>query len=96
MRPRSGRQVSSGGKPDDPDFVRAKVPLLRTGPREAEGALGIGDQSVVVAYDDTGGLTAGRLVTMLRMLGRDAALLDGGLAVWVAEGRPVVTGPAER
>jgi len=58
------------------------------------GALGIGDHSVVVAYDDTGGLTAGRLVTMLRWLGRDAAVLDGGLAAWVADGRPVATGPS--
>ena len=30
------------------------------------GSLGIGDDTVV-AYDDTGGLTAGRLVVMLRM-----------------------------
>lgn len=59
----------------------------------AMGALGIGDHTVVVAYDDTGGLTAGRLVTMLRWLGRDAAVLDGGLPVWQAEGRPVETGP---
>ena len=58
----------------------------------AMGALGIGDDTVVVAYDDTGGLTAGRLVTMLRMLGHDAAILDGGLPVWAAEGRPIETG----
>ena len=58
----------------------------------AMSALGIGDDTVVVAYDDTGGLTAGRLVVMLRMLGREAAVLDGGLPVWVAEGRPVETG----
>jgi thiosulfate/3-mercaptopyruvate sulfurtransferase len=56
------------------------------------GALGIGDDTVVVAYDDTGGVTAGRLVVMLRMLGRSAALLDGGLGAWVADGRPVETG----
>jgi thiosulfate/3-mercaptopyruvate sulfurtransferase len=61
----------------------------------AMGALGIGDRSVVVAYDDGGGITAGRLVTMLRMLGRDAAVLDGGLTVWAAAGRPVATGPAD-
>lgn len=48
----------------------------------AMGALGIGNGSVVVAYDDTGGLTAGRLVVMLRMVGVDAAVLDGGLANW--------------
>jgi len=48
----------------------------------AMGRLGIGDDALTVAYDDTGGLTAGRLVVMLRMLGRDAALLDGGLRRW--------------
>ncbi len=56
-------------------------------------ALGIGDESVVIAYDDTGGLTAGRLVVMLRMLGCNAAVLDGGLAAWVAAGLPTATGP---
>jgi thiosulfate/3-mercaptopyruvate sulfurtransferase len=60
----------------------------------AMGALGIGDDTVVVAYDDSGGITAGRLVVMLRMLGRDAGLLNGGLGAWVADGRPVAQGPA--
>lgn len=59
----------------------------------AMGALGIGDDTVVVAYDDSGGLTAGRLVVMLRMIGHDAALLDGGLAAWTAAGNPVESGP---
>jgi thiosulfate/3-mercaptopyruvate sulfurtransferase len=59
----------------------------------AMGALGIGDGSLVVAYDDAGGMTSGRLVTMLRMIGVDAAVLDGGLTVWTAEGRPVESGP---
>lgn len=58
------------------------------------GALGIGDNTIVVAYDDTGGLTAGRLVVMLRMLGCDAAVLDGGLSAWVAAGLRTDTGPA--
>lgn len=53
-------------------------------------SLGIGDDTVVVAYDDSGGLSAGRLVVMLRMLGRPAALLDGGLGAWMASGRPTV------
>ncbi|HRE03908.1 MAG TPA: rhodanese-like domain-containing protein, partial [Ilumatobacteraceae bacterium] len=47
--------------------------------------LGIGDDTTVIAYDDTGGMTAARLVVMLRMLGLDAALLDGGLAAWTGE-----------
>jgi thiosulfate/3-mercaptopyruvate sulfurtransferase len=59
----------------------------------AMGARGIGDDTPVVAYDDTGGMTAGRLVVMLRMLGHPAALLDGGLA---AHPGPLVTGPGER
>ena len=50
---------------------------------DAMRRLGIGDDTWVVAYDDTGGMTAGRLVVMLRMLGRRASLLDGGLADWI-------------
>jgi thiosulfate/3-mercaptopyruvate sulfurtransferase len=45
-------------------------------------ALGIGDDDVVVAYDDAGGVIAARLVWMLRSTGHDAALLDGGLQAY--------------
>jgi len=41
---------------------------------------GISDDSVVVAYDDAGGVIAARLIWMLRETGHSAALLDGGLA----------------
>ena len=57
----------------------------------AMSALGIGDGTRVVAYDDTGGGTAARLVWMLRVLGEPAALLDGGLAAWAT---PLVGGEA--
>lgn len=57
---------------------------------DAMGAVGIGDGSVVVAYDDAGGASAGRLVWLLRMLGVDAALLDGGITHWQG---PVEDGP---
>jgi thiosulfate/3-mercaptopyruvate sulfurtransferase len=57
----------------------------------AMGSLGIANDTVVVAYDDTGGLTAGRLAVMLRMIGCDAAVLTGGLGAWAG---PVETGPA--
>lgn len=59
----------------------------------AMGALGIGDDTMVIAYDDTGGLTAGRLVVMLRMLGRDAAVLDGGLESWLLASFDLESGP---
>lgn len=57
------------------------------------GALGIGDDATVVAYDDRGGALAGRLVWMLRILGRPAALLDGGIAAWEADGGECTSGP---
>ncbi len=46
------------------------------------GALGISHRDPVVAYDDSGGMSAGRLVWMLRLVGHNAALLDGGLNAW--------------
>jgi thiosulfate/3-mercaptopyruvate sulfurtransferase len=64
---------------------------------DALAALGIGDDDLVVAYDDTGGVIAARLVWMLRAIGQDAALLDGGIAAYpgalstTAEHRPAVT-----
>jgi thiosulfate/3-mercaptopyruvate sulfurtransferase len=53
------------------------------------GSLGIGNDTLVIAYDDTGGLTAGRLAVMLRMLDCDAAVLVGGIAAWPG---PIETG----
>jgi thiosulfate/3-mercaptopyruvate sulfurtransferase len=47
--------------------------------------LGIDENTVVVAYDTTGGSTASRLVWMLRAIGHPAALLDGGLGAWDGE-----------
>jgi thiosulfate/3-mercaptopyruvate sulfurtransferase len=57
------------------------------------GRLGIGDAIRVVAYDDTGGITAGRLWWMLDALGRDVAVLDGGIDSWVGA---LSTVPVER
>jgi thiosulfate/3-mercaptopyruvate sulfurtransferase len=44
--------------------------------------LGIADGDTVIGYDDAGGVVAARLVWMLRAIGHDAAVLDGGLAAW--------------
>lgn len=58
----------------------------------AMGALGIGDGSAVMAYDDAGGANAARLWWMLRTLGREAAVLDGGLRAWTG---PLDEGPVD-
>ena len=55
------------------------------------GRLGIGADTQVVAYDQDSGTFASRLWWLLRWLGHDqAAVLDGGFARWVAEGRSIV------
>ncbi len=56
--------------------------------------LGIGDETPVVAYDDQGGWIAARLWWMLRVLGREVALLDlPSLEGWTAAGGTLETGP---
>ncbi len=57
------------------------------------GRLGIGSGVQVVAYDQDSGMYASRLWWLLRWLGHDApAVLDGGFAKWIAEGRPTTSG----
>src|SRR5690348_4698642 len=65
--------------PASPDGGRHPLPEPSTF-ADGMSVAGIGDGATVVAYDDLGGMVAGRLVWMLRALGEDAALLDGGLA----------------
>lgn len=56
--------------------------------------LGVDDDTRVVLYDDNSTMWAARVWFMLRWIGFDnAALLDGGLKAWKAEGRPCDTGP---
>jgi thiosulfate/3-mercaptopyruvate sulfurtransferase len=57
---------------------------------EAMSRLGIDANTHVIAYDDRGGATACRLWYLLRYWGHDnVSLLDGGIAQWVAENRPL-------
>lgn len=58
----------------------------------AMGQLGIDGETEVIAYDDAAGATAARLWYLLRAHGHaGVAVLDGGLAKWLAEGRPLET-----
>ncbi|MEV6601292.1 sulfurtransferase [Actinoplanes sp. NPDC051346] len=104
---RSGRAAFVGGHLPGAVFVDLDRWLARpASPAEgrhplpdpevfAEGmaVAGIGDEDIVVGYDDAGGVVAARLVWMLRATGHDAALLDGGLSAY--EG-PLVSGTTAR
>ena len=62
------------------------------------GALGVSRSAAVVAYDRHAGAYASRLVWMLRVLGQDAALLDGGFDAWTGptDDRPARPAPVDR
>ncbi|WP_374276877.1 sulfurtransferase [Azonexus sp.] len=56
------------------------------------GGIGIRARTQVVVYDDGSGMIAGRLWWLLRWLGHErVALLDGGLAGWLAAGGELTT-----
>ena len=55
-------------------------------------AMGISDDTLVVAYDSAGSRNAARLWWVLAVNGHDnVRILDGGFEKWSAEGRPLVT-----
>jgi thiosulfate/3-mercaptopyruvate sulfurtransferase len=63
---------------------------------DAVGELGIAETDTIVLYDTVGLRSAPRVWWTFRLMGaRNVRVLDGGLPVWRAEGRPLVTGPAE-
>ena len=108
---RSGREAYDGGHLPGAVFVDLDEHLAAEASPEvgrhplpsaeafaaSMGTLGIGSDDPVVAYDDAGGMAAGRLVWMLRILGRPAALLDGGIDAWDGplEQVPTIRPPVE-
>ena len=84
----SGSTTGTNGRHPLPD------PLVLA---ETFGRFGIansgGRRVQVVAYDQDNGMFASRLWWLCRWLGHDAvAVLDGGFARWLAEGRPAKSG----
>lgn len=80
------------------DIVDSTSPVPNTLPSAEKfasrmQALGLGDGSRVVLYDDSPVKTATRAWFMLTMFGaQNVALLDGGIAKWKAEGRKCAQG----
>src|SRR6185437_2485609 len=61
------------------------------------GAMGVGNASRIVFYDQKGLASAARGWWLMGLFGHDnAAVLDGGLPKWVAEHRPTGDGEAAR
>lgn len=59
---------------------------------QSMAALGLNDDTQVVAYDNAGGMYAARLWWMLRWVGHaGAAVLDGGIEAWKQAGLPLST-----
>lgn len=58
--------------------------------------LGLGDGSRIVLYDDSAIHSAARAWFVLKLFGaQNVAILDGGLAKWKAEGRPLTAEPID-
>ena len=108
MRPGGGRNAFDAGHIPgavfvdlDRDLAAPEGPGRHPLPRPADFArrmaeLGIGDEHVVVAYDDDGGSVAARLWWMLDDLGHaGVATLDGGIGAWLETGGGLSTDEAE-
>ncbi|HEX7856463.1 MAG TPA: 3-mercaptopyruvate sulfurtransferase [Sphingobium sp.] len=80
------------------ELVDATSPLPNTLPPVEKfasrmQALGLGDGSRIVFYDNSPHHTAARAWWMFRLFGVESvAILDGGLSKWQAEGRPLESG----
>ena len=78
----------------DPD---SPLPIMLPPARHfasAIGALGVGERSRVILYDNSPWRTAARAWFTFRSFGLSAAILDGGLAKWIEEDRPLERGDA--
>lgn len=63
----------------------------------AVGALGIGNDDTLVVYDASGMYSAARVWWTFRIFGHDKIfILDGGLAQWTSENRPLESGQGTR
>lgn len=78
---------------DEISDARSDLPHMAPPPEKFMSrlrAMGVGDGHQVVVYDGAGVFSAPRVWWLFKLMGKDdIAVLDGGLAKWQAEGRPV-------
>jgi thiosulfate/3-mercaptopyruvate sulfurtransferase len=84
----AGPKTGTNGRHPLPSIAALSATLSR---------FGISRGTQVVAYDQDSGMYASRLWWLLRYAGHDAvAVLDGGWAKWIREGRPARNGEETR
>lgn len=94
--PTAGFADLMGDLSDGDSTLRFAVPTAEQF-AAAMSALGVGNDSKVVLYDSGNSAWAARVWWMLRWIGFDrAAVLDGGLKAWTADGRELSTEMARR
>jgi thiosulfate/3-mercaptopyruvate sulfurtransferase len=75
----------------------SSLPHMLPSPEEfakSVGAIGISEDMTIVVYDGAGLFSAPRVRWTFQVFGaRNVSILDGGFPAWMAEGRPVETGP---
>ena len=77
----------------DPDTNRLHI-FGPEGFKNLAESLGIGDDTLVVAYDNSRGLYAARLWWALHHYGHtNVKVMDGGWRKWLSEGRPLIDKP---
>ena len=81
--------------PISPDSGRHPLPDASAF-AEFLASLGWSPGTLLVAYDDGSNAIASRLWWLMRYFGQAAALLDGGLAAWVAAGLPLESGTIQQ
>jgi thiosulfate/3-mercaptopyruvate sulfurtransferase len=87
-----GAAYVDGGELDDPAANADGLPIRPEAAAALFGRLGIDHATTVVAYDDAGGVPAARLFFVLEYFGHARVrVLNGGLAKWRREGRPLET-----
>ncbi len=83
------RDLSGACRRRRPGAIRCRTRRVRA---RAPAAWGIDERTQVVVYDQGNGMYAARAWWLLRWLGHaGVAVLDGGLAAWVAAGQPLST-----